>query len=108
MISPAYAQFAIDSGVRAPKSVVVPGNSVIDNAPNDNYGGSIGPAVPAGVADTDSEPLPGTQFVDQPVKQVLKQHNAIKVERAINDPRIDDGYVQGLVKDSLLFGEPIE
>jgi hypothetical protein len=44
----------------------------------------------------------------QNVRQVLKKVPSVQVERSIADDRIDDGYVQGLIKQNFDFNNPIE
>jgi len=42
------------------------------------------------------------------VKQILKKVPAVQVERSIADDRIDDGYVQGLIKNRFDYNNPID
>ena len=53
------------------------------------------------------QPAPEPQ-TPQNVKRVLKRVPAAKVERSIADERIDDAYVQQMIRKNLDFTDPIE
>lgn len=116
---PAMAQVKIDDGVRSPQSMVVSGNSVIDDESVDD---DI--EIPESLSEEEQELLSdgtGDLTVDFPVepstpatpvnpaipapnvKQVVKPYQNLKVRRAIADDRIDDSYVQEMIKNNNLF-----
>jgi len=41
-------------------------------------------------------------------RKIVKKNTPLKIERAINDERLDDGYVQNLVKDNFNLVPKIE
>ena len=116
---PAMAQVKIDSGIRLPQNMVVSGNSVIDDKSVDDdieipetlteeeqkllENGTEGitadlPPNPDNIA----APTPPTVPAPK-VKQVIKPYQQMKVQRSIADDRIDDSYVQEMLKDNPLF-----
>ena len=108
------AKFGFDDGIRKPQSVVVAGESVIDDMP-DNKPISIEPDTSIGgfvpPADQDIDPFgapPTVQKPTQPKKTVVKKVTPVKIQRSIADDRIDDSYVQDLVKQKFDFSNPIE
>lgn len=121
--TPAMAQIMVDDGIRTPKSMVVGGSSVIDDGPVTNELPQAG-AEPAGLTDEDKELLrnemegvkviapilpespsaPAEPTQPKPnVKRVVKPYEQMKIRRSIADDRIDDSYVQEMVKDNYLF-----
>jgi len=112
--TPAYAEFGFDDGIRKPQSVVVAGDSVIGDMPDNKTmpvepDTSVGGLVPP--ADQDIDPFsapPTVQKPTQPKKTVVKKISPVKIKRSIADDRIDDSYVQDLVKQKFDFSNPIE
>ena len=109
--TPTYAEFGFDDGIRKPQSVVVAGDSVIDDMPdtkteNDTV---IGESIPPSGDDIDPfSASPTVQKPTQPKKAVVKRLTPVKIQRSIADDRIDDSYVQDLVKQKFDFSNPIE
>lgn len=135
------AQLSIDNGVRAPRAMMVSGNSVIDdkgkketdknsakedrndddNEDDDNDDLPVAELISddvdtLGDSDGVSAPIaPIDPFVAAPdpitkpnIKQELKKIPTVKVKRSIADDRIDDGYVQGLIKNNSTFTPDID
>lgn len=116
---PAMAQVKIDDGIRLPKNMVVSGNSVIDDKTVDDdieipetlteeeqkllENGTEG--IVAGTPPMPDVPtVPAIPVTPAPkVKQVIKPYQELKVRRSIADDRIDDSYVQEMLKDNPLF-----
>lgn len=115
---PAYAQVKIDDGIRKPSSIVVSGNSVIDDKSVDDdikipetlsaeeqklleNGTESVTATPPVLPETPS--VPKVEEPKKNVKRVIKPYQELKVRRSIADDRIDDGYVQEMLKDNHLF-----
>lgn len=116
---PAMAQLKIDDGIRSPQNMVVSGSSVIDD--DDATEDTI--EIPDSLSEEEQKMLEGgtddfvvgSDMVVEPnfptkptvkrpnVKQVVRPHQPVKIRRAIADDRIDDSYVQGLIKDNSLF-----
>jgi hypothetical protein len=112
--TPATAQIRVDDGIRSPQSMMVSGESVIDDGPIDDQ-------IVQGIDEENSEEFqeqmkdveiiapieptsPSAPAIKQPkVKQVIKPMSEMKIRRSIADDRIDDGYVQEMVKDNYLF-----
>ena len=122
--SPAFAQIAIDDGIRKPSSMVVSGSSVIDdedspigendddNTLSDEEEELLSQTGTEGVAaklpsvpEQPSTMPPVVPVPAQPknVKRVVKPQQELKVRRSIADDRIDDSYVQDMVRDNYLF-----
>lgn len=126
--TPAYAEFGFDDGVRKPQSYVVAGDSVIDkealdsikddlsNTDDDFIGEpiSIEDDLPVGgpiLPEEPIDPFTAPPVVEKPtkkVRKVVKRPSAVKIQRSIADDRIDDTYVQELVKDNFNFSSAIE
>lgn len=122
MAWPASAEvFKIDDGVRLPKNMVVSGGSVIDDETVDDDieipdtisdeeqkklesgTGEITIQAPGQPTTTVPTPLIEPQEPPKKVKQVIKPYQPLKVRRSIADDRIDDSYVQEMIKDNPLF-----
>jgi|GEM_PF-4339301 len=116
--SAVQAQIRVDDGIRSPRSVVIGGSSVIDNEMHEMIGGDFGqpsilsaPVDPSIIAPSITLPENSIMPIDpsppseprKGVKRVVKPHDQIKIRRSIQDERIDDYYVQELVKDNYLF-----
>lgn len=117
----------IDDGIRNAQSMVVSGDSVIDDETVDDD-------IEADFADSDPIPdeestimsetgaegisVPTAILPENPVepmsplspsapkqvrKRVVKPYEQMKIRRSIRDERIDDYYVQEMVKDNYLF-----
>jgi hypothetical protein len=118
----AAAQFKIDDGIREPQSMVVSGDSVIDDESVDDDieipaelseeeqklledgTGDITVGKPINPETIPAPTPPVNPAVPAPnVKQVVKPYQQLKVRRAIADDRIDDAYVQEMLKDNTLF-----
>lgn len=125
--TPAYAQLnfgGMSESIQGPRGMMVQGSSVIDDDPEDSRNNSDDSAVQETRDDAMSmmdkdKPAPAMQKIDpfqpapqpqtkQNVKRVLKKMPATKVERSIADDRIDDSYVQQMIKNNLDFTGPIE
>ncbi|GEM_PF-2060241 len=119
---PAHAQTAFGgSDINKPKGMVVAGSSVIDknssassSAKNvqevrDDAHSMMKPEKTA-PATPEIDPFSPAPQVDKPenVKRVLKKVPAAKIQRSIADDRIDDTYVQRMMKKNLDFTGPIE
>lgn len=117
----------VDDGIRSARSVVVGGNSVIDDSSVDDdleadFKNSTS------MIDEESRKLqesgvdaamaPSAILPENPVmpiepyspsapkknvKRVVKPYEQMKIRRSIQDDRIDDSYVQEMVKDNYLF-----
>lgn len=131
--TPAYAQMGgikVDDGIRSAQSMVISGDSVIDDETVDD---DLAADFENSVIIPDEEPmeedLPGdsepasaavvpTILPENPVepispfspsapkevrKRVVKPYEQMKIRRSIMDERIDDHYVQEMVKDNYLF-----
>ena len=121
---PAFAQISSDLGIRAPQHMTIasgddmmaedialdiavePDDPDFDSSGTTTPGampanGKIDPFDPVAIPTPRPEPR-------QNVKQVLKKIPSVQVQRSIADDRIDDGYVQGLIRDSFDFNNPIE
>lgn len=117
MASPAFAQIpfgGVDDGIQAPRAMMVQGSSVIDETTetvenDDDATDFSNPDTPApAMEDIDAfEPAPAVQK-PQNIRRVVKQIPAVRAQRSITDDRIDDGYVQQMIKDNLDFTGPIE
>ena len=114
--TPVMAQIMVDDGIRSPKNMMVSGESVIDDGPIEDQ--VVGEEVMDSMSEENKEtfkdgmedvkmiaPIPPTSpSAPKPkVKQVIKPTNEMKIRRSIADDRIDDGYVQEMVKDNFMF-----
>ncbi len=106
---PAQAEFGFDDGVRKPQSMMVAGNSVIDDEIDDGeiiYEDS-GESVMEPITDEVIEPImpiePTSPSAPVATRKVLKKITPVKSQRSISDDRIDDGYVQELLKNNFNF-----
>jgi hypothetical protein len=121
---PAHAEFGFDNGIRKPQSMMVAGNSVIDsseeyiiedsNDPNSGYNdgyktdskkNAIGMMPP--ITDEVIEPImpiePTSPSAPIATRKVFKKITPVKSQRSIADERIDDSYVQELIKNNFNF-----
>ena len=123
----ATAQLQVDDGIRNPQAMMVSGDSVIDDDEDetdeeddfDDVNQDIN--VPDNLSEEDREMLedgledsriPAPILPESPsypqepkknVKRVVKPVQQMKIRRSIADDRIDDNYVQEMVKDNQLF-----
>ena len=121
---PAHAQMEGFGGsdISSPRGMMVSGGSVVDdNSSNredtssrveevrDDANDMMDPKKTA-PATPDIDPFQPAPEVERPenVKRVLKRIPAAKIERSIADDRIDDGYVQQLMKKNFDYSGPIE
>lgn len=117
----------VDDGIRNARSVVVGGNSVIDSVEVESgadadFRTSIPIPEEGRVktpdADIESVTAPSVMLPENPVmpiepyspsapkknvKRVVKPYEQMKIRRSIQDDRIDDYYVQEMVKENHLF-----
>jgi len=115
LTSPAMAEFNFDDGVRKPNSMLVAGDSVIDDtdepdvAVSDDADDFTDPEKTApAMVDVDAFATPPIATPRPNVKRVVKTTTDVKIQRSIADDRIDDSYVQGLLKRRNSFTSPIE
>lgn len=126
LATPAHAEFGFDNGIRKPQSVVVSGNSVIDKSEEEILDDledetleadvqiPLDPEFPKGGPDMPKDPIdpfskaPEVTKPKAVTKKVVKTHSPIQVQRTIADDRIDDFYVQGLIKQNFSITNPIE
>lgn len=98
--------------------MVVAGNSVIDDSGDtpataqvvkDDAEKMMKPGTTPPVIE-DINPFTPAPEVQTPqnVKKVVKKIPVVKVKRSIADDRIDDGYVQQMIKKNLDYTNPIE
>lgn len=115
--SPAFAEFGFDDGIRKPQSMVVAGNSIIDKGLEDaikEVEDSSIDVVKDSIKDTSKDLTTLPVIPDKKekpikrVKKVYKKTSTMKVKRSIADDRIDDSYVQGLIKKHFSSSSPIE
>jgi hypothetical protein len=107
----AHAEFGFDDGIRKPQSMMVAGNSVIDDEV-DNYKEEI---IYEDSGEDGMEPI--TDQIEKPImpieptspsapvatRKVFKKITPVKSQRSIADDRIDDSYVQELIKNNFNF-----
>lgn len=124
---PAHAQMDFGgTDISKPRAMMVAGGSVVDdeNSNNSRKKSTSTPRVEEVRDDANSmmdpkktapampdiDPFQPAPTVERPenVKRVLKRIPAAKIERSIADDRIDDGYVQQMMKKNLDFTGPIE
>lgn len=119
---PAHAEFGFDNGIRKPQSLVVSGDSVIDD--NDDTAEKEEQIDTTQIPVEDEFPIGGPDLPQKPIdpfttpptvtppktviKKVVKPSTPIQAQRAINDDRIDDSYVQGLINKNFSVTTPIE
>lgn len=110
--TPAHAEFGFDDGIRKPQSMMVAGNSVIDDEYQDDGEDII---IEDYNSEDDVEPI--TDQIQNPImpieptspsapvatRKVLKKIPRVKAQRSIADERIDDSYVQELIKNNFNF-----
>jgi hypothetical protein len=124
--TPAYAQISVDNGIRNPKAMMVSGDSVIDENTSDNSDSldeqsEIDLSILDGITEEDRKliedgredskiPAPilpeSPSYPEEPkknVRQVIKPVQQMKIRRSIADDRIDDSYVQEMIKTNDLF-----
>ena len=122
--TPALAQIKIDDGIREPQQMMASGKSVIDDEDKGDNKGADELNLPSTLTEEEKQQLddgledvkiippitpespsyPAEPTVPKKkVKQVIKPITEVKVRRSIADDRIDDGYVQEMVKDNYLF-----
>ena len=116
LTTPALAQIMVDDGIRSPKNMMVSGDTVIDDGPIEDQ--VVGGDVVETMSEEDQETFkdemedaniiapiaPTSPSAPKPkVKQVVKPTTEMKIRRSIADDRIDDGYVQEMVRDNFLF-----
>jgi hypothetical protein len=114
---PAQAQMmSSDSGIREPQSMRVSSNNMpepedpdFDSEPmNDPVTNTADiPVMPTEPIDPFT-PAPEPVVRQQTSKQVLKKIPSVKVQRSIADDRIDDSYVQEMIKNNFNFTNTIE
>lgn len=127
-VSAAQAQgLQVDDGIRNARSVIISGNSVIDDETvDDDLEADFKNSNPITDEETkmlqgtgiDSAVAPSVMLPENPVmpiepyspsapkknvKRVVKPYEQMKIRRSIQDERIDDYYVQEMVKDNYLF-----
>lgn len=123
---PAHAEFGFGGGISKPNHMVVAGSSVIDDddtvvkdyyeyeegeegydkKPNDD-GLSIADDYETTMPIEPTQPIaPIPPKIN--TKKVLKKIPLAKTQRSINDDRIDDSYVQKLIRDNLNFTRKID
>jgi hypothetical protein len=114
----AHAQMSFNQDdMSGPSGIVVSGDSIIDRdeppqsaiqTPRDDADSFMDPekTAPAMPEADPFKPSPMTQA--QQTKRVLKKMPAAKIERTIADDRIDDDYVQKMIRDNLDYSGPIE
>lgn len=124
LILPVTAQAQImssDNGIRKPQVMTVAQNDFsepedpdFDTEPMDDMmipvesdGGIGGPVAPNEPINPFT-PAPEPVIQQQRAKQVLKKTPTVKVERSIADDRIDDSYVQEMIKNNFNFTNTIE
>ena len=121
----AHAEFGFGQTTEKPQTMMVAGGSVIeeDNINtdqtdktkvleiNDDAHSMMKPEkTPPPTPEINAFAPPPETPVEQKknIKRVLKKIPAAKVERSIADDRIDDGYVQQLMKKNFDYSGPIE
>jgi len=121
---PAQAQMmSSDSGIRKPQAMQVaqrdmtePEDPDFDTDPMDMdmYMDMTDAADPSAIPVVPTEPIdpfspaPVPPVTQQQTKQVLKKIPNVKVQRSIADDRIDDSYVQEMIKNNFNFSNTIE
>jgi hypothetical protein len=103
----AHAQFQFNSGISKPQSMVVAGDSVIDSDGSTTTEEAIETSGDF-ADDTDMiEPIkpiaPTSPSAPVTTKKILKKIAPVKSQRSITDERIDDSYVQDLIKQNFNF-----
>ena len=109
---PAKAEFAFSSEPSKAKHMVVAGNSVIDDK---NVEEKEEFKITDDLTDADKTIIPSEPkkpvAPTQPTattRKVLKKIPLAKAERSISDDRIDDSYVQKLIRDNFNFTHKID
>ncbi len=115
-----------DNGIRKPQSMQVAQRDIDDEEPEDPDFESLPmdtPVMPSMVSKPSDDialptvptepidpfaPAPAPVVQQQRAKQVLKKIPNVKIKRSIADDRIDDSYVQEMIKNNFNFTNTIE
>ncbi len=118
------AEFGFDEGIRKPQTMVVSGNSVIDDENtmvddeivnpdiNKDDAKAISDAETSAPAMPDVNPFQPAPLTPeeqkQKIKRVVKKIPTTTIPRSFADDRIDDSYVQEMVRDSFNYTPEID
>jgi len=109
---PVLADFEYRKDMIYAQEMVTSGNSVIDDNQSDDNGDKAeatpSPAISADIVADEAPTPPTPPKTEIPTKKVVKKIPAVKIERSYRDERIDDSYVQDLIKQRFNFNNPIE
>lgn len=106
---PALADFEYRTEATYAQEMVTSENSVIDSEESETE--SMMEPMPVDKPDIGIPDIvlpPETPVAPRPTKQVVKKVPTVNIKRSYQDDRIDDSYVQDLIKQKFNFNSPIE